>query len=551
MSTEINNKLKMIATAMGTAETGFQHQLAQYAAPSELCGVSALVMMLAPVGVKAANDAAIADPTSKRPTRVTFMVLRLLAPGWSSLPANAAAISDKKGAKVKQAERAGDHCFAYSYQLVKRGGYAKGVRSPEGVMISPGMVFTLNTFPTNLAKVMKITEDMKTFDMGVVELMLKSTECTKGTEMMELKGLLAVKGCSPSSLRVVDTTLMPRSLQDAAAMKTRFGDGSYLTNPGENVKQEWLKDNLSATVSMMAFKVQGKIGNSFAIGADEILRFHGPVAGLPVDAFEVNYDARQFGGASMDWVAGLLNVVMDMCDDAVEVLVAMDSYQGKETTSAPVSGFVRLHLAALAAAWQSKDAIAFSALPPAFSTVFTDTKQHPNLVGIPFDDGKMHMVIDTRRVSRAAVVAATGKPPMLGLNHMDSQWNKGYNAYIFTGTRFVFQFVVSADTGSSTNLAGARGLQTLSFIAPTGVYDADDTAAIDNAANDNASNDNASNDNASNDNASNDNASNDTASNDTAASGEAESDEASEGDNKRKGRGSNAAAAKRRRADDA
>ena len=463
MSTEINNKLKSVATAMSTAENGFQHQLAQYPAPAELCGVSALVMMLAPVGVKAAHEAALSDPSSKRPTRVTFMVLRLLAPGWSTLPANAAAVGDKKGAKVKQAERFGDHCLAYSYQLLKRGGYSKGIRSPEGVMISPGMVFTLNTFPTNLAKVMKITEDMKTFDMGVVELMLKSTECTKGTEMMELKGLLAVKGCSPSSLRVVDTAMMPRSLQDAAEMKTRFGDGSYLSKREDNVKQEWLKDNLSATVSMMAFKVQSKMGNSFAIGADDVLRFHGPVAGVPVDAFEVTYDPRQFGGAPADWVVGFLNVLTDMCNDAVEVLVSVDSYQGKESATAPVYGFVRLHLAALAAAWQSKDAIGFAAFPKAVASVFSEA-QRPNLACIPFDDDKMYLVVDTRRVSRASA----GRAPMLGLNHVEAPWTKGYNAYFFTEGRCVLHFVVSADSGCTTNLAGARGLQTLAFIAPAG-----------------------------------------------------------------------------------
>ena len=511
MSTEINNKLKTVATAMSTAENGFQHQLSQYPAPAELCGVSALVMMLAPVGVKAANESVIADPSSKRPTRVTFMVLRLLAPGWSTLPANAAAIGDKKGAKVKQAERFGDHCLAYSYQLLKRGGYSKGVRSPEGVMVSPGMIFTLNTFPTNLAKVMKITEDMKTFDIGVVELMLKSAESTKSTEMVELKSLLSIKGCSPSSLRVVGTTLMPQSLQDAAEMKTRFGDGSYLTNAGDNVKQEWLKDNLSATVSMMAFKVHGKSGNSFAVGADDVLRLHGPVTGVPVDAFEVTYDTRQFGGAPVDWVAAMLNVLTDMCNDVVEVLVSVDSYQGKESAAGPVSGFVRLHLAALADSWHLADqAVGFAAFPKAIASLFSEAQQ-PNLVCIPFDDNKMHLVIDTRRVSR---VASAGARPMLGLNHVEASWNKGYNAYFFTEGRCVLHFVVSADTGCTTNLAGARGLQTLSFIAPAGEYE--DAS--------NASN----------------------ASNEPTSSNDADDDA---GD-KRKARGSNAAAAKRRRAEE-
>jgi hypothetical protein len=516
MSTEINNKLKSVAAAMSTAENGFQHQLAQYPAPSELCGVSALVMMLAPVGVKAANETALSDPSSKRPTRVTFMVIRLLAPGWSTLPANAAAIADKKGAKVKQAERVGDNCFAYSYQLVKRGGYAKGLRSADGVMISPGMIFTLNTFPTNLAKVMKITEDMKTFDMGVVELMLRSTESTKANEMVELKSLLAVKGCSPSSLRVVDATLMPQSLQDAAAMKTRFGDGSYLSNPADNVKQEWLRDNLSATVSMMAFKVQGKNGNSFAIGADDVIRFHGPVAGVPVDAFEVTYDPRQFGGAPADWVVGFLNVLTDMCNDAVEVLVSVDSYQGKESATAPVYGFVRLHLSALAAAWESKDAIGFAGFPKAIASVFAEA-QRPNLVCIPFDDGKMHLVVDTRRASHAAT--GTARAPMLGLNHSEANWTKGYNAYFFTDGRCVCHFVVSADAGCTTNVAGARGLRTLSFIAPAGEYDDAEATEETNETNE--------------------------------TNGTNETNEANEEDagDKRKARGSNAAAAKRRRAD--
>jgi hypothetical protein len=469
--TEINNKIKPVATAMSTAESGFQHQLAQYAAPSELCGASALVMMLSPVGVKAANDAVIADPSTKRPTRITFMVLRLLSPGWSTLPANAASIGDKKGAKVKLAERFGDHCLAYSYQLVKRGGYAKGLRSPEGVMISPGMVFTLNVFPSNLAKVIKVTEDMKTFDIGVVELMLKSTESAKCTEMMEIKSLLSIKGCSPSSLRIADGSIMPQSLQDAAAAKTRFGDGSYLSDVGDNVKQEWIKGNLSPTVTMMAYKVSAAGGNTFAVGADNCLRFHGNIAGLPVDAFEVIYDARQFGEATLDWVAGILNVVASMCEDAVEVLVSVDSYQGKDAASAPVNGFVRLHLGALATSWQSKDAIGFASFPSTVASTFADAKQHPSLICLPYDDWKMHLVIDTRRISRTAT-ASSSKQPMLGVSHIEAMWRKGYNAYIFTEGRLVFQFVISADTGSTTNIAGARGLQPLAIVANVGEYDA-------------------------------------------------------------------------------
>ena len=290
-SNELRAKAEAMANAWQSAESAQQnHHCARMQTPAELCGTTALVMLLSPVAAKAAHDTFIAEPTAKKATRVTFMVLRVLDAGWSKSPATAeaaaAAISAgkngvNKGPTVNLAEKFGaDHCALYSYQMLKRGLYQKGLRSPESVVVSPGMIFTLKVWTSNVSKVFKeVTEDAQPFQLCVAQLVLRSSECAKLDEMMDLKSLTLMHNVSPSALRLVDSALFPSSLQEAAMMRTRYLDASHLspevrdTSVLSALKQDWLKSSFSGTVS--AIRVALPLGSgAFAIGPDDLLRFH-------------------------------------------------------------------------------------------------------------------------------------------------------------------------------------------------------------------------------------------------------------------------------------
>ena len=461
--------------------------------PQELCGTSALVMLLSPVAAKAAHETALADPMAKKSTRVTFLVLRVLEAGWSTVPANADAAAllinagknsgGKKGPSVKLAEKFGvEHCLVYSYQMLKRGAYNKGLRSTEGVVISPGMIFTLKVWTTNVAKVFKEqTEDGQPFELAVAQLMLRSCECSKTDEMLDLKSLTTMPGLNPSALRLVDGTLFAGSLQEAAIMRSRFADGTHLSGEerdtsllAQALKQEWLKGNLAATVS--AIRVALPLGSgAFAIGSDDLLRFHietvGSLGGLSCSALVVQYDPHQFEGAPREWIVALFNVALMLDDGAVELLISIDTYQGKDSGSAPpVIAFARLHVAALTAAllsrtpltvWDAQPGTTPTEVPKPIAAAFPDPKQRKHMAVVSFANDKVHLAIDTRRISRVEV--SSSPSPSLSMAHMDAAWQKGYNAHVFVEGRLVFHFVATADSAAASSLAAARGLQTIAM----------------------------------------------------------------------------------------
>ncbi len=500
---DLREKAKCAANAWQSAEDVQQEQqCALMHTSQEMMGASALVMLLSSVAVKGAHEAAIADPSAKRCTRVTFMVLHMMHAGWSTVPANAEAaalmisrlsagkgVPAKKVPSVKLGEKfgGGDHCMVYSYQMLKRGLYQKGLRSTEGVVLSPGMIFTLKVWTTNVAKVFKDqTEDAQPFDIAVVQLMLRSNECSKTDEMLDLKSMSVMHGMSPSGLKLANSMLFPGSMQEAAIMRSRFADGTHIPpedrdSPllASSLKQDWLKGNLAQTVS--AIRVKLPLGSgAFAIGPDDLLRFHievvGGLGGLSCNSLVVRYDPRQFEGAPREWIVALFNVALMMDDGAVELLISIDTYQGN-ANAPPVIAFARVRIAALTSTLLQRISMMIKQeeMPKAIAAVFVDPKQRKHTALFAFADDKVHLAIDTRRISRLESGASGGSSspqlPTFSMVHMESAWQKGYNGYVFVEGRLVFHFVATADSAAASGLTAARGLQTIAMpIMPRDIF---------------------------------------------------------------------------------
>lgn len=485
-----HGKVKTVANAWQSSETTQQHKMMELAQnQAELCGTSALVMLLSSAPVKLAHANAIAEPDVKKFTRLSFVVLRILDAGWSTVPANAEAaailISAGKAAKrvpsVKLAEKVTEGCLMYSFAMLKRGAYNKGLRSDEGAILSPGMVFTLKAWTQNVAKVFKDqTEDLQPFEIAVAQLMLRSNICSKMDEMMDLKSITSVRGVSPAALRLIDSTLFPGSMQEAAIMRSRFGDGTYLSQQtflnGNNnnmpvvMKPEWIRGNLSGTASVMRIPLSFGSG-SFAIGPDDVLRFHIDASSSVIDlgftSIVVYYDAHQFEGAPRDWIVAFFNVALML--DAIDLIVSVDTYQNKDTGGGGVIGFARIHVAVITAAILKNQPISLGSVPKTVMNVILTPGGH--LAVYAFADAKVHVAIDTRRICRATTT--TLAPPTISMVHMEAQWQKGYNVNVFVEGRLVFQFVAVADSAAGSSISAARGLQTITMVAPT--FDVDDS----------------------------------------------------------------------------
>ena len=486
-----------------------------------MCGPTALVMMLAPVNVKSAvsggaplpsaggggGDAADFSAEKNSSTRITFFVIKMLSPGWSSVPAqggggggggkkggnnanNGKNNNNNKGPTDKLSEAFGEHVLMHSYQLLKKGGYSRGPRSSECLALSPGMVFTLKAWSKNVAIIFKEqTENINPFELAVVQFSIRSTSSEKVDEMVEIKSINTIPCVSVSSFRLVQPELLPGSMQQAAVMRSRYADGTYLQQhyqelvDTKGLKQDWLKNNLSSTVSVVVLNssASGISSGTFAVGPDNVLRFHleggSTLADLPLmtsGTLLIHYDCSLYQGAPRDWVVGLFNVALSM--NSMELLVAVDTYEGGSSDKEQiVNAFARINVSSITAAMLRLASGVTEAPPPAkiISAFEEQGTPRKHITVYAFADNKLHLAIDTRKVSKRA----SGNNPEAGfttIKHVDAEWSKGHNAYVFSDARLVFHFVALVDIADDSGCNGGgggpgclRGLKTIALPSAT------------------------------------------------------------------------------------
>jgi hypothetical protein len=371
-------------------------------------------------------------------------------------------------AKEKLGVMVGEHVLLHSYELVnQRGVYGKGARSSECLGLSPGMVLSIMVWGQSFEKVFKeeTADAVEAFDIGIVQLGTKSMQSTSTEtgQMLEIKAFTtqpACKGLSVGSLRVFGGHIVPASLQEAAVWRSRFADGSHMQElcEGKSLNQGLVKGNLSMTVSVVRVELQRGQG-TFAIGADDVLRFHvaQPLVDLTVARVNVHYDVGGFGQGGKDWVCKLFNVLC--LAGCMELLVILDTYkvEGKEGIAEEITmeAYARPNMGKLTGLLVDKKPKAVADVPFVQSALGVGKN-----VGVYELEGLV-LAMDARKMTKRR---GEGDARLSqSLVHAHSEWEKGYSVHFFCDERLVHCAVVPV----FMDLSGAEGSkQVLNTIAP-------------------------------------------------------------------------------------
>jgi hypothetical protein len=358
---QTETKMQKCVTAWQSSEQYAQKRISQMPKCAEAANPTLLVLNLTKVPV--ANVSAVLqnggaeEAKTNKGARVTFMVLKVLSPGWTWVGGAEKEPAGKKGGgrnttggragggkadtnnnsvnKDKLNQMLREHVLMHSYDLVNvKGEMCKSDRSPECLCISPGMVLSMIVWGKGFLHVFKEQkgEDLLPFDLAMVQVSVKSTiskSMDKGT-MLDVKSYMR---CQQVGMRLGAPNLfhmLGNSLQECAVMRSRFVDGTHVSSIiGEELQlqQAWLSGNVSTTVNVVKVKVDK---GTFAIGPDDVLRFHTgqmPLTDLPCVQMSIVYDALAYG-KDRDWVCKLFNV-LTLCG-AMELVVIMDSYKSSK-----------------------------------------------------------------------------------------------------------------------------------------------------------------------------------------------------------------------------
>ena len=460
-----DSKVGRCIVAWQASEQGAQKRMYSLPKGLEVANPTLLVLNLGKVPVAATNaliqGASAIELKAQKGVRVTFLVLKTLSPGWTWVEAAGSEKEvpqkGKKGAHVvavatvkdKLNAMVGDNVVMHSYDLCQvQGTFVKSDRATDCVVLSQGMVLSMMVWPKGFTKTFKEQngEDLRPFDICTMQLGIKSMQAPAldGGNMLDIKGYSKVYGeslCLGSSRLLAN--LLGASLQECAVMRSRFVDATHC---GEiaGLNQAMIKGNISATVSVVKILLEKGHG-TFAIGADDILRFHASqsLADIPCTTMTVQYDGLGFG-ASKDWVCKLFNVLA--LSGGMELVVIMDSYQTNKTQQQGgdivLDAFARPDISGLIGRLLLKRSRPASELD--FVTKVFPKDQSDNMAAFelsPSATAEFVVVLDTRLLTKK--VAAVGQESTMTLVHPNAPfWERGHAVHFFLDGRLVHCAVV-------------------------------------------------------------------------------------------------------------
>ena len=475
MSDEAQNqedpKVSRCIVAWQASEQSAQKRMHTMPKCLEAANPTIVVLNLGKIAV-GANSAALTTANveeikSHKGVRVTFLVLKTLSPGWTWVgatgsekdlqsqgkkgaaraPAPVAVVKDKLNAMV------GEHLQMHSYDLTNvRGTFVKSARSSDCAAISPGMVISLMVWGKGFLNAFKLQNgaDLQPFDICTIQLGIKSMQAPalENGNMLEIKSYSKICG---ESLGLGSSRLLANalgaSLQECAVMRSRFVEGLHCGEI-EGLNQAIIKGNVSTTVSVVKIALDRGHG-TFAIGADDIFRFHvaQSLADLPCNTMAVQHETLAFG-ASKDWVCKLFNVLA--LTGGMELLVIMDSYQTSKTESQGgdivLDAFARPNISGLIGRLLLKRSKPASEID--FVTKVFPKEQSDKMAAFELAPDVV-VVLDTRLLTKK--VAAVGQEPAATLVHPNAPfWERGYAVHFFLDGRLVHCAVVplAADGGT-------------------------------------------------------------------------------------------------------
>ena len=488
-----------------SVEQSIQQKIANFPKLKEQPGPTALAINLGYIPVKATMETlgkSSADDVKNNPgVRTTFLIVKMLFPGWSSVAvsqdkdqpaAKASKFSKGKAApemKEKLSSTFGEHVLLHSYDLVnQRGVYIRSGKSDQCAAFSPGMVISTKVWGAKFAATFKDQiADINIFDIVAIQFGLKNIQSTamESGMMLDIKSFQPIPEISASSFRILRSVFIPTSLQEAAVNRSRFVDGSYLANANANeggpqgtegvpkgLCQDMIKGNFSSTVALVRVTPTQSNG-VFAMGADNKLRFHvnEPIADLPCPdggTLMVHYDPAVFYGtphdsAKDDWVSKLFNIAMLL--GSVELFVNVDTYKStkpdQNNDEVVVDCFARLDVCSIISKMIEKKGTVFSPGPKIKAILGASEKYFA-----AFECGNsIQIAIDMRRVTKKNGNNGTTTSVKGSVLHNDSMWENAHNAVIFFNDRLVHCFTIPVNSSSSSAQASDAGGMTLDSIS--------------------------------------------------------------------------------------
>ena len=512
--TEMETKASSFVNTWQSVEQTVQQKLAHLPKIVEQAGPMALVLNLGHVPIvetTSALEESTDEAKKNHPgVRTTFLILRMLYPGWSSVSVGSDKDAppppkSKPGAKTQAPEikeklsySMGEHVLMHSFDLVnQRGTYTRCGKSEQCMAVSPGMVLSTKVWGSKFMGTFKEQRtDVEVFDVALVQFGLKSLQSTALTSgmMLEVKAFNTIPGINASASKLLKSVIVPMSLEEAAISRSRFADGSYLSTHADGpasdeleqagpkgLQQDMLKGNLSSTVSLIR-AVPGEGQGVFALGADDNMRFHinEPIADLPCSGslLRVFYDPAIFAsGTDKDWITKLFNVALVM--GAIEIFVIVDTYKaskqqqsamGAEDDEGPsMDCYARLNVSVLISSILSASMVPGSSVQYV-RTAFGDSPSTlKNIAAYPLSASKNNNVliaVDLRRMTkkRAANAESQQQQAKGSVVYKDSAWESAHAVYVFFEERLVHYFVVPITPGGGGANGGRIALETVSMV---------------------------------------------------------------------------------------
>jgi hypothetical protein len=410
----------------------------------EVAQATLLVMNLSPIAVGDVKKKEEKPGEKKSVTRANFMVLRVLSPGWTSVPisgveSNQRESKGKREPREKLNDMLGEHVVMHSYALARSAGkYTAGAKADECFVISPGMVFSVAVFGDSVLKVFKDQEaDIGAFDVGIVHVASKSmgSEMRHTGLMLEIKGYTATPHLSAS--RLLRSELVPSSLVEAAILRSRFSDGTYLESTDMMIKkgelhQDFIKGNIAPTLNLVRFVPETAHG-VFAIGPNDTVQFYvaQPLADVPCTVLPIILSEKEFGTDSKQWIVKQLNVCMLL--GAVELFVFLDLFKKENTEGYALA---RIDASKIIAKLVTAEIKPMEELP-VLQSVFAKEVAAVKHIGV--FEGDVKVAVDTRRMTKKQTegeVQSTLVHPNTGT------WERGNSIYFFLEDKLVHCAVV-------------------------------------------------------------------------------------------------------------
>ena len=463
---------------------------------------------------------------TKRGVRLAFVLLRVLRKGFASGENSRVPQRNGKASKEELTFTHADH-HVRVHQFEPLGIDKRGARTPNYVVLSPGMTLSLSVWAsTNDRKdtihetFKRQTEDIRPMDLFVVELCLKgssrdnaSTSDLVRESKLSLRSITQLSGLTPASIFQVPSRLASPSVALAETLRVHFAAGTHLedatalvargpldaglkdedlgTLPSplpEGLQQVLIAQNFAKTTYFLHTLPRAGLIES---DADDLLRFYGDAAelarttGLTTATLPLRYDEAQF--PSREWAVKLFNLALSA--GALELLIAVNlgndaSIVAASADAPPIVAYARLRQSRLVELLLSKEAL-LPKVPDAIAEVFRTGKRGAalrHMVAVRLASrqadgsdaeeeedapptGDTLMVIDTRVDTNTKTEPEATRLLGCVMPKESATWVRGHMLYLFVGSRLVFYTVAPIEVAGTRAIAkvSARNLAALAL----------------------------------------------------------------------------------------